>query len=142
MEKMSSWEANIYSATLGICLYKTQEVHYCVCNSFPLDPILNHVSTHPQTQPLKEILHAFLICPMRATYPIHTILLDLIITIIFGEKCMKLLIMQFSPTSCYLLSLRFKYSPQHIVLKHPKSVLCAEIPDKIACSIFDLYICR
>jgi hypothetical protein len=32
---------------------------------------------------------------------------------------MKLLIMQFSPTSCHFVSLRFKYSPQHLVLKHP-----------------------
>jgi hypothetical protein len=33
---------------------------------------------------------------------------------------MKLLIMKFSPTSCHFLSLRFKYSHQHPVLKHPQ----------------------
>jgi hypothetical protein len=32
---------------------------------------------------------------------------------------MKLLIMQFSPTSCHFTSLRTKYSPQHPVLKKP-----------------------
>jgi hypothetical protein len=31
----------------------------------------------------------------------------------------KLLIMQFSPTSCHLISLRSKCSPQHPVPKHP-----------------------
>jgi hypothetical protein len=35
---------------------------------------------------------------------------------------MKLLIMQFSPTSCYFISLRPKYSPQHPVLKYPQSM--------------------
>jgi hypothetical protein len=32
---------------------------------------------------------------------------------------MQLLIMQFSPTSCHFIPLRFKYSPKHPVLKHP-----------------------
>jgi hypothetical protein len=36
---------------------------------------------------------------------------------------MKLLIMQFSPTSCHFMSLWPKYSPQHPVLKHPQSIL-------------------
>ena len=35
----------------------------------------------------------------------------------------KLLIMQFSPLPCYLVPLRPKYSPQHPVLRHPKSTL-------------------
>jgi hypothetical protein len=30
--------------------------------------------------------------------------------------------MQFSPTSCYFISLRSKYSPQYPVLKHPQSM--------------------
>jgi hypothetical protein len=29
---------------------------------------------------------------------------------------------QFSPTSCHIISLRSKYSPQHPVLKHPQSM--------------------
>jgi hypothetical protein len=36
---------------------------------------------------------------------------------------MKLLIMQISPTSDHLISLRSKYSPQQSILKHPQSVL-------------------
>jgi hypothetical protein len=38
------------------------------------------------------------------------------------EQIKKLLIMQFSPTSCYFLSLRTKYSPQCLLLKHPQSI--------------------
>jgi hypothetical protein len=34
----------------------------------------------------------------------------------------KLLIMQFSPFSCHLISLRSKYLPQHLVLKQPQSI--------------------
>jgi hypothetical protein len=37
-------------------------------------------------------------------------------------QVMKLLIMQFSPTSNHFISLRLKYSPQHPVLKHPQSL--------------------
>jgi hypothetical protein len=37
-------------------------------------------------------------------------------------QVIKLLIMQFSPTSCHFVSFRSKYSPQHSVLKHPHSV--------------------
>jgi hypothetical protein len=36
---------------------------------------------------------------------------------------MKLLIMQFSPTSCHFIPLRSKYCPQHPVLKHPQVCL-------------------
>jgi hypothetical protein len=35
---------------------------------------------------------------------------------------MKLLIMQSSPASRHFLPLRFKYSPQHPVLRHPQSL--------------------
>jgi hypothetical protein len=35
---------------------------------------------------------------------------------------MKLLIMQFSTTTCHFISLPSKYSPQHPVLKHPQSI--------------------
>jgi hypothetical protein len=31
--------------------------------------------------------------------------------------------MQFSPTSLHFLSLRSKHSPQHLVQKHPQSIL-------------------
>jgi hypothetical protein len=35
-------------------------------------------------------------------------------------QTMKLLIMQFSPTTCHFIPLRSKYSPQHLVLKRPR----------------------
>jgi hypothetical protein len=35
---------------------------------------------------------------------------------------MKLLIRQFSPTSCHFISLRSKYCPQYPVLEHPQSM--------------------
>jgi hypothetical protein len=35
---------------------------------------------------------------------------------------MKLLLMQFSATFRHFISLRSKYSPQHLVLKHPQSM--------------------
>jgi hypothetical protein len=37
-------------------------------------------------------------------------------------QAMKLLIMQFYPTSCHFISLWSKYSPLHPVLKHPQSM--------------------
>jgi hypothetical protein len=38
---------------------------------------------------------------------------------------MKLLIMPFSPASYYVISLQFKYSPQHPVLKYPQYMFLA-----------------
>jgi hypothetical protein len=55
---------------------------------------------------------------MPASSPVHLILLDLIILIIFGEKVMELLIMQFSSTSYFFITPRSKYSPQHLVFKY------------------------
>jgi hypothetical protein len=37
-------------------------------------------------------------------------------------QVMKLLIVQFSPTSCHFISLCSKYSPHHPFLKHPQSM--------------------
>ena len=38
----------------------------------------------------------------------------------------KLLIMQFSPFNCYLVSVRPKYSPQHPILKHPQPTFLSQ----------------
>jgi hypothetical protein len=61
---------------------------------------------------------------MRATCSSSLILLDLNILIYtwWRVQVMKLLIMQFSPTSRHFFSLRSKYSPQHPFLKHPQSM--------------------
>jgi hypothetical protein len=37
-------------------------------------------------------------------------------------QIMKLFIMQFFPFCCHLISSRYKYPPQHLVLKHPQSM--------------------
>ena len=37
-----------------------------------------------------------------------------------GSTIIKLLIMWFSPLPCHIIPLRPKYSPQHLVLKHPQ----------------------
>jgi hypothetical protein len=73
----------------------------------------------PSGRPTK-ILYVFLFTPVRATFPAHLVLLDLITVIIFlwSVQVMKLLIMQSSPPSRHFLPPRSKYS-QHRVLKHP-----------------------
>jgi hypothetical protein len=43
------------------------------------------------------------------------------------EQVTKLLIMQFSPTSYYFVTLRSNYSPQHPVLKYPTFKTIAKI---------------
>jgi hypothetical protein len=63
----------------------------------------------------------------------------MIILIILGKeyKLMKLLVMQFSPTSCHFISLRSKYSPQRPVPKHHHS--CSSLECKLllcTCSLF------
>jgi hypothetical protein len=40
-----------------------------------------------------------------------------------GLQVMKLLVMDYYPTSCHFICLRSKYSPQHPVLGHPQSLL-------------------
>ena len=50
-----------------------------------------------------------------ATHPCHLILLDLITRAV---QLMKLLLMHFSPVSCYLVPLKSKYLPRHPTVKH------------------------
>ena len=60
--------------------------------------------------------------PISVTCPVHLILLDFIIRIIFGEECRSLnsSSMIFS-TPLYLVPLMSKYSPQHPILKQPQA---------------------
>jgi hypothetical protein len=55
-------------------------------------------------------------------YPSHPLWLDHSNYTWRTIQVMKLLIMQFSPTSFYFTPLRSKYSPQHPVLKYPHSM--------------------
>jgi hypothetical protein len=45
---------------------------------------------------------------------------------------MKLLIMQFSPTSCHFISLRSKYSLQHPVLNTLSLFSCLNVRDQVS----------
>jgi hypothetical protein len=56
------------------------------------------------------------------TRPSHPSLLDYSNYTWNRVQVMKLIIMQFSPTSCLIIPLWSKYSPQHPVVKHPQSL--------------------
>jgi hypothetical protein len=59
---------------------------------------------------------------MLLSLPISTPLTLLFWLYLARVQVMENLIMPFSPTSYYFIPIRFKYSPQHPVLKHPQSV--------------------
>jgi hypothetical protein len=70
---------------------------------------------------------------VRSTCPAHLILLDLIIPNARRRvQIMKLLIMQFSPTSFHVILLHAKYSPQHSVLKHHEYIFSLNITDQVS----------
>jgi hypothetical protein len=75
------------------------------------------------TSPTK-ILYAFLIFFIRVTCPSHLILRDLFTLILCRAQVqiMNPLTVRFYPVSCHFLPLSSKYSPQHPVLKHPRSM--------------------
>jgi hypothetical protein len=62
--------------------------------------------------------------PVHATCTTYLIHLDLNILIIYfwRVQIMTLLIVQFFTASCHFIPLRFIYSPQHPIFKHPQSV--------------------
>jgi hypothetical protein len=141
MELSPSWEAASCSATQEfINITWNPKLHYRVYRNPPLVPILSQINALHNTQSYlskicfnimsnlrfgllsgpfpsgfpTNILYAFLVSPIRATCPAHSKYTWRRVQV------MKLLIMQFSPTSCHFIPLRSKYSPQHPVLKHPQ----------------------
>jgi hypothetical protein len=57
---------------------------------------------------------------MRATCPIHRILLDFTTRTIMGKEYRSLSFSLCNFLPCHLVPLRPKYSPQHPILKHPQ----------------------
>jgi hypothetical protein len=59
------------------------------------------------------------ICMDFSPYPLYHSSCDHPNNIQWGVQIMKIIIVPLSPASCYFLSLRFKFSPQQPILKHP-----------------------
>jgi hypothetical protein len=85
-----------------------------LCLGLPSGPFLSGFPTN--------ILYAFLIAPCYMPWPSHPSSLDHSNYTWRRVQVMKLLIMQFFPTSHHFIPLRSKYSPQHTVLKHSQSM--------------------
>ena len=149
MVQSPPWEANWFAANQEIPrISQNPKVYYRTHKGPPTVPILGrpnpvHIPTshllefhpniiHPSTPrspqwspslrfPHQDPLHP-LSTPIRATYPTHLILLDFIIRTILGEEYRS-----FSSWLCnllhfsrYLVPPRYKYFPQHHVLKQPQ----------------------
>jgi hypothetical protein len=139
MELSPSREADSCSAAQELpSILWNPKVHYLVHKSLPLLPILSHInSVHTIASYLSKIqfniFHPVLVFlagsffRLPNQYPICIPLLhSRYMTCLYHPpwldhsnytwqrvQVMKLLIMQFSPTSCHFIPLRSKYSPQH-----------------------------
>ena len=119
-----------HSQQPATCLYP-ELTHSSLCHHIPLSEVhLNIIlpSTpwsskwlFPSGFPTKTLCTPLLFT-IRATCYAHLILLDLIIRTIMDEEYRSLssFVMFFSPFPCYFVPLEPKYSPQHLILKHPQ----------------------
>jgi len=133
MDQSPYWEANSHSASQKIPrILWNSEVHYRVHKGPPLIRILSYYNILPSTPRSSEwslpfkfsnqntvcIYHPSDACCMPLLS--HSPWFDHSNNIWWSVQVMKLLIMQSSLASCFFLSLRSKYSPQHTVPKHPQ----------------------
>jgi hypothetical protein len=82
----------------------------------------------PSRLPAKP-LHVPLLFPMHSRCPVHLTHRNLITRI--TVRLTELLILQFSPFSCYLLFLRPICLPQHRILKHPQPCSSLNVRDQV-----------
>jgi hypothetical protein len=120
-----------YSGTSQILC--SPKVHYRVHNSPPLVPILSQIK--PLHIPPVSLMVSFLLAFPPYSY-VHSSSPQLCYMFCRSHppwlnhsnyncrrtQVMKLFIMQFSTTSCHVISLRSKYSPQQTIHQHPQSV--------------------
>jgi len=149
MVQSSFWAVNWFAASQEIPRISLNlNVHYHTHNRPPTFSILDQSNTvHKPTSHLLELYHNIihsstlrspqcsfhsgfptktlytpLSSPIRATWHAHLILLDFITRTILVEKYISFSssLMQSPPVPRYLVPPRSKYSPQHLVLKHPQ----------------------
>ena len=146
MEVSPSWEANVFSTSQRIPhILWNPKVHYCIHKWLPSVPMPSqldqvcfqkiqlNIILPSTTRSSKWSLsfrfpHQNPVCtfPLPHTcympQPFHSSRLFHSNNIRWGGQIIKLLIIEFSPFSCYLVPLRPKYSPQHPILKHPQAM--------------------
>jgi hypothetical protein len=132
-------------------------IRYLIHKSSPLFHILIHINGvnapilslknpsyyYPLTYVLVFLVVSFLLAflpviymrsssPNRVTCPFHLILLDWFILIILSEKykSWSFTLCSVLKSSRHLISLLFKYSSQHPVLKHPDSMFLLQLEIK------------